>query len=152
MKQLSLLASFVLLLGITQSSCDKCRGIACFTPPPAVQCQVLDKNGNDLLNPATASHFDTSKIQVFTIQNGQKTLVKQSYYPIQNKINIVCQGTWLMDDKVNQMQIQLDSTNIEMLGYTLVEQHEDCCTFFKYGKMTINEKVVENSKSFTIVK
>lgn len=152
MKQLFLFSSLILLLSITQSSCDKCKGIACFTPSPAAECQVIDTQGNDLLNPATAAHFDTSKIQVFIIQDGQKTLAKYGYFTVQNKINIVCQGTWLMGDKINQIQIQLDSTNIETLGYTLVEQHDDCCTFFKYGKMIINEKEVANSGRFTIVK
>jgi hypothetical protein len=156
MKQLFTFTFFVLLL-IGQSGCQEiiCKGYACFTPPPSsITCQVTDKKGNDLLNQNAAVHFDTSKIQVFSVSSTRKKLLSHSFDTLQKpiRLNIDLIGTFSVIGADNQVNVELDSSNVEVLKYATQSVRSKCCTYFEFTKKSINDKEIDKNAVFSIVK
>jgi hypothetical protein len=149
MKQSFYSIILILIIGVFQSCCSL---ISCEPEPIILQCQVIDKDNNDLLNPSSIVHFDTSKIQVFTVIENQKKRIKHTYLFDQKKINITSVDITTFTDKLNNILIQLDSMNIESLKYTIQENNSNCCTTNKIAKKTINNKEADNTDVFVIVK
>ena len=151
MKQVISLIFFALTISAFQCGDKVCP--AC-TPPPinSISCQVVDKNGNDLLNPSNLVHFDMSKIQTFAILNGQKTRRPHDFGVVQNTIQlgINIDGVFTADD--NQLIVQLDSNNVETLKYTIQLVSGECCSHSAFTKKSINGKDVDAKTMFTIVK
>ena len=151
MKQIFLFTFFAFLLSAFQCGDKICP--AC-TPPPIniIACQIMDKNGNDLLNPSSLVHFDTSKIQTFAIVNGQKTLREHFFNagstPIQLAIDVV--PVFTADD--SQLIVQLDNGNVETLKYSIQLVSDKCCSHSEFSKKNINGKDVDAKAVFTIVK
>lgn len=151
MKQVFVLTFFALLVSAFQCSDKVCP--AC-TPPPInfVDCKIVDKNGNDLLNPSSLVHFDTSKIQTFAVVNGQKTLRPHFFNGGQSttQLGINIASVFTADD--NQVIVQLDSSNVETLKYTIQLVSGECCSHSEFTKKSINGKEVDAKAVFTIVK
>ena len=151
MKQVFVLTFFALLVSAFQCGDKVCP--LCTSPPISfVDCQIVDKNGNDLLNPSSLVHFDTSKIQTFAIVNGQKTLRPHFFNAGQSTIQLAINIISVFTANDNQLIVQLDSSNVETLKYTIQSVSEDCCSHSEYTKKSINGKEVDAKAVFTIVK
>ena len=126
----------------------------CFTPPPSsITCQITDKKGSDLLNPSATVHFDTSKIKAFLVLNGQKTLLNHRFSTSQTPIQLTIEFTSFLSETVdNQINIQLDSSNTEVLKCAIQRVRSKCCTYFEFTKKSINDKEVDKKALFSIVK
>jgi hypothetical protein len=151
MKQVGFLILFALLVSAFQCGDKICP--AC-TPPPIgiINCQIVDKNGNDLLNPSSLGRFDTSKIQIFALANGQKTLRPRFFSSGQNptQLAISIEAVFSADDR--QLLVQLDSSNVETLKYSIQLVSGECCSHSEFSKKSINGKDVDAKAIFSIVK
>jgi hypothetical protein len=156
MKQLFIFTFFIVLL-FSQSGCQEiiCKGYECFSPPlNVVTCQITDKKGNDLLNPSVLGHFDTSKIQVFSVSSTRKKLLSHSFDTLQKpiRLNIDLTLTFISIGADNQINIELDSSNVDVLKYAIQSVRSKCCTYSEYTKKSINDKEVDKNAIFSIVK
>jgi hypothetical protein len=151
MKQVCFFAFFALIFSAFRCADTICP--AC-TPPPIniVNCQIVDKNGNDLLNPSSLGRFDTSKIQTFAVVNGQKTLRPRFFSVGSNptQLAISIESVFTADD--GQLLIQLDSSNAETLKYSIQLVAGECCSHSEFSKKSINGKDVDAKAVFSIVK
>jgi hypothetical protein len=149
MKQLVTLVLFILIFSIIQSCCG--TGYACFSPPPDLQCFVVDKKGNDLMNQSLTPHFDTSTFKIFAVSDGQKKTLNYSLFLFQNKNMILCNGNY-SDNSNNYVLFQFDSTNIDTIRHSGRSVTSECCTHFEVTKLSLNGREVSRDSILTIVK
>lgn len=67
----SILIIFIVLLSLSFSSCGKDKTLL----QPGIQISYIDKNGNDLMNPANPVGIKATNIDIYYIINGVKTRV-----------------------------------------------------------------------------
>jgi hypothetical protein len=148
MKQFVTLVLFILFLGIIQSCC---KGYACFSPPPDLQCFVIDKKGNDLMNQSATPHIDTSKFKVFSVSDGQKKALTYGLFLSQNRNMILCNGNY-SDSPNNYVLFQFDSINIDTIRHSARSVSSECCTHFEVTKLSLNGREMSRDSVLTIVK
>jgi hypothetical protein len=149
MKQLLTLVLFILIFTAIQSCCGS--GYACFSPPPDLQCFVVDKKGNDLMNQFATQHIDTSKFKVFSVSNGQKTALTYGLFLSQNRNMILCNGNY-SDSPNNYVLFQFDSTNVDTIRHSARSVSSECCTHFEVTKLSLNGREMSRDSVLTIVK
>jgi len=138
--KLKLIIGFLfVILGLTSlNSCNKCKDVACFTPPQSYKLILMDSaNGSDLLYNGT---FEQRFVKVFDSKNHtvETNFIVDS---IQQKTIINSTAFWNTDaDNFNySIRIQTDTGDIVIPFEILqLEKHKDCCTFFELEKFKIN--------------
>ncbi|MEN8125871.1 MAG: hypothetical protein ABFR32_12170 [Bacteroidota bacterium] len=128
----SIIYSLTLILLLT--SCDDCKDISCFTPPPSFSFEIVDKQTEE--NLFTNGTYSEDQIQVFnTLTNNPIDYTFIGEEDI-NIINIFSLG-WETEEVDVTIKIGED---IEFNFFVDAERkNEDCCSFTE-----INEFSVEN--------
>jgi hypothetical protein len=149
MKQFLILVAFVLIFTVVSSCCGS--GYACFSPPPDLQCFVVDKKGNDLMNQSVTPHFDTSKVKIFSVSKGQKTAMNYSLFLFEKKNMILCNGNY-SDNPNDYVLFQFDSTRIDTIRHNGVRVSSKCCSHFEVTQLSLNGREMSRDSVLTIVK
>ncbi len=126
----TLLLLLVAALAIANHSCDKCKDIECFSPPPTFSFQLLDKDsGEDLV--ANGS-FEAEQVKVFDLANNKvhSMLVSPStdstaYFFIDQEIG------WETGDENASFELRLNDSTVFPFTYLTLKKNEDCCTSFE---------------------
>jgi hypothetical protein len=132
--------SFLFLLALNFSSCDKCKGIECFTPAEPFYFQLIDKETNqNLLQNGTYSFSDIhiksvseNKFHVLKLDsiesNGQKQAVL-----IDNEI-----GWETGQDKKNYILMVKDSLEFDFI-YDTDKKRGECCTYYQINEISSSQ-------------
>lgn len=126
----------ILCLSLCIFSCNKCKDIACFSPPEAFFFKVLDKSGKNIASSFTSAVFKYEEnglakeiILVKTLTNNQETVFSS------NEIGWVSAGT----NNEIAFDLLLDEKPSGKLICSVISKNEQCCSFFETTKLTFNE-------------
>ncbi len=127
MKKNALLTIFACLV-FANFGCDKCEDIACFSPPPEFNFQLLDKdNGEDLVANGT---FKVGEVSVFSIAENKKhtlqvTTDSTTYTFTDTEIR------WITGSKNTSYELRLNPNTVFPFTYESKEKQVECCTSFE---------------------
>ncbi|MFN8346148.1 MAG: hypothetical protein U0X91_14165 [Spirosomataceae bacterium] len=132
MKKIS--ALFILLLWF-QSSCNKCRDIACTSPPETYRFKILDKTGQNITSTFTNA--------VFTyLENGltKETKLQKITLTSQEAVLSTDELGWISSISENEVvfDLVLDEKKSGKLICKVIRKSENCCSFFETEKITFN--------------
>jgi hypothetical protein len=132
MKKIS--ALFILLLWL-QSSCNKCRDIACTSPPETFLFKIVDKTGKNNTSTFTNAVFKYS-------ENGLAKEVKLQKVTVaaQESVFSTNELGWVSSASTNEVafDLVLDEKTAGKLICKVVRKSENCCSFFELEKLTFN--------------
>lgn len=136
-----------LLLAITCYSCDK-TPVLCFSPPEPVLISILDRNGNDLLNPANSSGYKKSDISIY-YKDGDRKVVSKSTLDSVPEGNFYFLNTYLgwESNQGRDFSLQLSPTVTDQLYVRSDQLSKDHCgyygaTEFKYNGAAYTRKMI----------
>jgi len=113
-------------------SCDDCKDIACFSPPPQFQYELLsmDSNENLLLN----GTFETYKLKVIESQETDMRFELNDSLIVISNIN----------EGPQEFQMLYDNQELFKIQVSLERVNEDCCSFTR----TNQHDIVGTSSNF----
>ncbi|MCB0518328.1 MAG: hypothetical protein H6577_06115 [Lewinellaceae bacterium] len=127
-------------------SCNKCKDVACTSPPPEFTFQLVDKDsGADLVANGT---FDANAIEVYSLAGQKKHGLSIS------DIGVAVYFTdweigWEAGADNKFYELRLGSTDKIAFTHHTRERNGDCCTFFELVEMSADpvETVFLNSSN-----
>lgn len=127
MKKNALLALFACLV-LSNFSCDKCKDVACFTPPSGLNFQLVDKDsGEDLV--ANGS-FDIDEISIVPM-SGQKAHDLQTSENGGAHIFSDAAIGWDAGAENSSYELRLNPSTALPFTYETKAVNKDCCTFYE---------------------
>jgi len=136
---LSLLLCLTLLFSCSKKSC--------FTPPEQIFIRLIDKDGNDLLDPNSANGYKINDISLYYRSNSKKTYSKVTLDSIPNtkKYFLNTDISWNAD-KGNDFSLQLSPTILDNIFLRYDHISEDNCAFFRFKEFKYNNVVYSNKQ------
>lgn len=134
------LLSKTLLIVITMlllQGCDKCKDIACFTPPEEFRFALVDKITKE--NLFTNQTFDASQVSVTNLDT--KASMGFNFISENNQNLLVIYSIGWQTEKVNA-QVNVSNKEVFTLSVDAERKNENCCSFTK-----INEIKITNAES-----
>jgi hypothetical protein len=152
------LTSLLLLFAALFSSCSK-EPNTCFTPPASIHMQLIDKDGNDLLNPSNPNGYKSTDISIYHMDNGKKTFSKISLDSLTDTKSyfLSTEISWNAD-KGRDFFLQLSPIVTDSIYLRYDKMSKDQCAFFKFMEFRYNNTIQRlevtngNFQSFNIVK
>lgn len=127
MKKIITLVLVIALL----SSCDECKDIACFTPPPPFEFEIVDKQTKE--NLFTNETFSEGQV---TIESHGDKAVAYSFISESNRNTIKLNEIGRETEKIHYT-INIADEVIFDLKIDAERKSEDCCTFTEIHSLKI---------------
>lgn len=129
------IVAFLILLSWFQSSCDKCKDIACTSPPETFLFKIVDKTGKNSTSTFTNAVFKYSENGLTKEVKLQKTIVAT-----QESVFSTNELGWISSASTNEVSFDLvlDEKTAGKLICKVVRKSENCCSFFETEKITFN--------------
>ena len=138
----------LMLLGSCKNQ-KNCKEVACEPPEFDVRLDYIDKQGRDLLNPATPGHFDTAKIK--QLNPTVRVLYTAQLGPYTKRIELYV----MYLAQHNATYIKLSDTDQDTIYAAKEYLKEGCCPGQRLTAFSYNGKVYADSVDqayFTIIK
>ena len=132
--KLNALLQLLACLVFSNFGCDKCKDIACVTPPAEFSFQLLDKdNGEDLVANGT---FEAGEVSVYSLADQAEhglLLANDSTTYIFTDQAI----GWKTGEANAQYELRLSTTMVLPFTYQSKELNGKCCTFYEFEKFEL---------------
>ena len=132
MKKTALLLVFITWF---QTSCNKCDGIACTSPPETLLFKIMYKTGKNITSIFTNAVFKYSENGLTKEVKLQKVTVA-----IQEFVFSASELAWVSATSANEISFDLvlDEKAAGKLSCKVTHKSENCCSFFETEKITFN--------------
>ena len=123
------------------TACDKCKDIACFTPPTDFVFKIVDKNNQNISSSFSEFTLKYSKNGT-TKEEKLSKIITASQQAAFRAVNL----GWESTEEGVLADVVLDGNVRGKLFCKMAKKNEDCCSFFELEKLTFNEQAISNSK------
>jgi hypothetical protein len=138
MKHLKII--FLIILYTTLNSCDKCKGVACFTPPNAISFKIFNQDKVNI-----SGTIDSPKL-VYTDKGVTKEIILQKIVqPSKETAFITSEIAWSSIDVSIAFELKINNVSKGFLRIKESKVNQDCCTYFKISELVFRDKsIIDN--------
>jgi hypothetical protein len=129
----------VLFIGLCMAfnSCDKCKGVACFTPINALRFKLLSQDNKNISG-------KVDSLRLVYVENGvSKIITPQKIVNGTNEVFFTSSDIgWATIDKLVNFDLQIKQVSKGILTLKHIKVNKDCCTYFELETFTFKEKPI----------
>ncbi|WP_428654200.1 hypothetical protein [Runella sp.] len=126
---------FLVFLSWFHSSCNKCKGIICSSPPPSFAFKIVDKNNKNItgsFTDAVLKYSENGMAKETKLSKMTTTTQEPAFYAVE--IGWISSAS----SKDASFEVSVDSKIIGTLICKVNPKNEDCCSFYEVDKLTFN--------------
>ncbi len=129
----------LLLIGfcVALNSCDKCKGVDCFTPVNTFMFKIVNQDSKNISNKVDSVRF-------VYVENGvSKIITPQKVTNATNETLFASNDIgWIAIEKLVSFDLQIKQVSKGNLTMKHIKVNKDCCTYFEMETLTFKEKSI----------
>ena len=138
----NLLLIFICATSVFIFSCNKCKNIACLTPPQPLRIKILDNNNKNISDQATFTLTYKNNLQYLKVDSLHLAKTdKNEFYLTSSEIGFLSGG----QQHIQTFYLNKNETQMGILTYVVENIHENCCSYSKEKEIIFNNvSIVKN--------
>jgi hypothetical protein len=130
-------AFLLICLCIAFNSCDKCKGVDCFSPVNTFMFKIVNQDLKNISDKVDSVRF-------VYVENGVSKIITPK--KVINSTNEVLFTTndigWITIDKLVSFDLQIKQISKGILIMKHIKVNKDCCTYFEMEILTFKDKSI----------